>query len=522
MKIDITLKNYRCFDDQQPAKFTIGTGFTSFVGPNNSGKSSILKVFFELKHFFATSFQFSHSPIQMPEHLGNAQIQAVRDQDEILTNLNDRPMTMEIEFVDFPERFGNGDKLVLNKVLYKKYRNDSRFEVSFGTKKKMLSFNPQFPYVMDAYDLISSSEGRFNYSLLKEGLEKLSNNMFIGSFRNAISEAQGQYFGINIGTAFVSTWSAWKTGDNKRQNDFIQSVTEDIRRIFRFKKLEIGTSDDRKSLKIFINNKSYNIMELGGGLAQFIIVLGNVAISNPSFIFIDEPELGLHPSLQLDFLTSLASYTKEGIVFATHSIGLARSSSERIYTVRQIEEKSFVKPFEQIGNLVEFLGEMSFSAYQEIGFKKILLVEGITEIKTFQQFLRLFHKDHDVVFIPLGGSQFKNWKIEFELGELKRISDQIAVIIDSEKQSIDEPLKPEIQQFLDICKKLDFKILVTDLRATENYFTQTSIRAEKNSDKYSSLKPYEKFEESKHGWAKEDNWRIAMTCPPKTSPPEWV
>jgi len=51
-------------------------------------------------------------------------------------------------------------------------------------------------------------------------------------------------------------------------------------------------------------------------------VLGNAALKKPSFILIDEPEISLHPSLQLKFLMKLAGYASEGVVFATHNIGL--------------------------------------------------------------------------------------------------------------------------------------------------------------------------------------------------------
>ena len=54
MRIEITLKNYRCFSDEKPATFVIGNGFTAFIGVNNSGKSSLLRFFYEFRHFFAS------------------------------------------------------------------------------------------------------------------------------------------------------------------------------------------------------------------------------------------------------------------------------------------------------------------------------------------------------------------------------------------------------------------------------------------------------------------------------------
>jgi predicted ATPase len=72
---------------------------------------------------------------------------------------------------------------------------------------------------------------------------------------------------------------------------------------------------------------------MGAGLAQFIMVLGNVAFRQPSFILIDEPELNLHPSLQLDYVNTLASYASQGLLFGTHSVGLARTASEYTYAL---------------------------------------------------------------------------------------------------------------------------------------------------------------------------------------------
>src|SRR5258706_16356700 len=49
---EIVLKNYRCFEDTDPLTITIDRGFTALVGPNNSGKSSVLRFFFEFREFW--------------------------------------------------------------------------------------------------------------------------------------------------------------------------------------------------------------------------------------------------------------------------------------------------------------------------------------------------------------------------------------------------------------------------------------------------------------------------------------
>jgi len=93
----------------------------------------------------------------------------------------------------------------------------------------------------------------------------------------------------------------------------IHRVTTDIAKIFGFEDLRINPSEDNSTLQVFVERKSYRLEDLGSGFAQFILVLGNVAIRQADYVLIDEPEINLHPSLQLDFLTTIASYAARGI-----------------------------------------------------------------------------------------------------------------------------------------------------------------------------------------------------------------
>ncbi len=52
LEIELTIKNYRCFSDAKPARLKIRPGHIAFLGINNSGKSSLLKFFYEFRHLF--------------------------------------------------------------------------------------------------------------------------------------------------------------------------------------------------------------------------------------------------------------------------------------------------------------------------------------------------------------------------------------------------------------------------------------------------------------------------------------
>ena len=57
------------------------------------------------------------------------------------------------------------------------------------------------------------------------------------------------------------------------------------------------------------------------------------------------------------------------------------------------------------------------------------------------------------MLLPLGGSTLINANAETHLQELKRISDNISAIIDSERSYADEKLSANREAFVQICEK---------------------------------------------------------------------
>jgi len=339
-------------------------------------------------------------------------------------------------------------------------------------------------------------------------LKNLVGALYIGAFRNAINiGSNDNYFDIAVGQSFIKLWRNYKSGDIKKQNELIWQITRDISSIFALD-LEINPSPDDQTLQINVGGRSFKLNELGAGIAQFIVVLGTVAIRVPTFVLIDEPELNLHPSLQLSFLTTLASYAQKGVLFSTHSIGLARAMADRVYAVKGIKQgESEVSPLEGVPRYLEFLGELSYNGYQELGFDKILLVEGPTEVRTMQQFLRQLKKDHKIVLLQLGGRSMINGSREQELRELTRISKNISAVIDSERVATGAPLESSRQAFAEVCKKIGIDCHVLERRATENYFTDGAIKMAAGFT-YHALSAYETLT-APNNWGKSKNWLIA-------------
>lgn len=511
VKIQITVKNYRCFDDANPLRIEINNGFIALVGPNNSGKSSCLKFFYEQRYLWEQISSNALLSVARGVNIIGVSGFGIGDPEEIFSDSNERNIVIEVKIDS--SVMGTSVHPIINFVRATGDRSNPNmwtFEYYFGDNEQHIpkGENTQESVCWEAEGVLRVALHKFDYSAMAGVMKDLARILYVGPFRNAINEGAGNYFDLAIGTGFITTWSHWKTGGIKAQNRAIESITADIRQIFEFATLEINASEQLKTLIVSINGKSYKLSELGAGLAQFIIVFGNAAIKKPSFILVDEPELHLHPSLQLDFLTSLASYASRGIIYATHSLGLARSTTDKIYSFQKRGGRTIVKNFEQTPNYAEFLGELSFSAFKEMGCDRILLVEGVNDVKVIQQFLRKLKKDHRIVILPLGGNQLAKGGVEHELGEILRLTSNISAIVDSERATREANPKRERVDFQATCEKLGIDVLLTERRAIENYLSDTAIKAE-FGEKYRALSHYELLSECEHSWNKNVNWKVA-------------
>ena len=438
---------------------------------------------------------------------------SIQDPQEIFCNSNSRHLQIEISFTEINRATQQGELRFLNELILTIPRGTNTWVAQLRLED--IPLNPLvgdlgYEQIKDETILVVDGKARVQLSHLFQLFKALADTLYIGAFRNAINVGTNQnYFDIQVGQAFIQGWRTYKTGPSKKNNEAAYKLTEDIKHIFEFDQLEINPSEDGQTLQVFINGKSYKLSEVGSGLTQFILVLANVATKQPSYVLIDEPELNLHPQLQLDFLTTIGSYAREGVLFATHSIGLSRAVADQIYSVH-IHDKggSEVNKLESTPRLSEFLGELSFSGYRELGFSKVLLVEGVTDIKTIQQFLRMYKIDHQVVLLSLGGSEFINGLREPELEEIKRISENVFAVIDSERESPGASLEARRAEFLEACKRAKINCHVLDRRAIENYFPGEAVKKVKG-DKYRALQPYEKLKHASPAWGKEENWRIA-------------
>lgn len=512
----VTLRNYRCFDWDNPMVLEFGDEFVALIGPNNSGKSSALRAIYELRHLFLqifaafnanngfrfnTVFQFVSDPAELANDGDPSRFQ-------ISVDLPVQNPTASVDYFvvrQIAVEYRTTEGVVVPIRVVAEHRQRGELVRDEQTIREVTSFSDEF--------LVNyPNEGVANFRDIFAFCADIANSRYFPAFRNAINEGAATYYDIPVGTALVATWNSWKAGNSRAQKLAIAKVEQEIASLLGFSSLQINADQSDKTLDVIINNRPHKLYEVGAGVAQLIITLAAALVSKPPYILIDEPELNLHPSLQLQFLSTLASYAQRGVIYATHSVGLARSTTSRIYCIsKQPDGPARVQIFgEHSPNFAEWLGELSYSSRLELGCEGIILVEGPSEVLCFQEFLRKLGKDHKYVLIQLGGSSLINERSSQQLAEITRLvaPDRVHVFVDSERDSDSATVAPDRQAFLSNASGLGFHAAISERRATENYFPRMAIQKAFGPE-FDALTPFQRLKDAPKPWPKAGNFKIA-------------
>ena len=471
-EIRYTFQNYRAFAQEAPLTIPVVDGITFILGPNNVGKSSLIRGFVELpKLLFGDNGQVS----------SNHQLKS--------------------GFATYVNRKKIGGPIVVG--------------CEYGSSKwtatiKSRSGNEHANDVDVVVDCLSGG-------MDPEGARKVRslfvNVMYVPSFRSPTVNAQDSIFGMSIGRTFVSLWDEWANGRRIDHSESISLLVEELKSLFQFNRFEVAVAKSNEHLLITTDEGRFQLDELGDGLSHFIVVLGNAMIKQPDWILIDEPEIGLHPKMQELFVRVLASKAKYGLIATSHSVGLARSVADQVLMMtKEPTGKRRLEPFGQHfkTTIAQSISEMGYSQFAELGAEHLLLVEGRTDIKAFREILRKFDLDQHFLIWSLNGSDWLKSppeSIEDELNELKRLeAKSISVIFDSEKGSSVVDMAEVFRPFYELCLRLGFNAFPTDRHSTENYVTQSAL--DKVCPGMKAIAPFEDFRSANPKWSKSKNWLL--------------
>ncbi|MDD5197382.1 MAG: AAA family ATPase [Candidatus Gracilibacteria bacterium] len=333
---ELKVKNFKCFNGEL-VQFCIpngteGSGLNILVGENNSGKSSILEAVYFLRNKTKKDFKRLNTEGEQEffveltftgEDIENVIDDFAQDNKKeafkkcIHENEGEKIFAVKRSFKDDEE---------IKKILFLKegtYENisgiDGSFQAFFQISNIWANTNPE-------------DETRFGSATICGNLLSDISDKFKVNHKDQYNKF------LDI---FDTTFNSDTSGLQKELND-VASETETIlndqfgKAKLRFQFENPEPSILFKNIKIFVNDgQETDINQKGHGLQRAVVLSllqvyaqrmsqsmneEGEAIKKPHFLFIDEPELGLHPQAQKKLFNALKILSKNHQVFiSTHS-----------------------------------------------------------------------------------------------------------------------------------------------------------------------------------------------------------
>lgn len=514
----------------------------AFVGPNNSGKSRLLRELFVTAQNLMVSSTEQHS-VQIRSAIRTC-IDLLpafeRQRDQLIKGLPTNLVSAPFGFHETMQHFASFDKQKsefsqvaenLRRVADEYRRHNppaldpeladqlSKYlqticrgidELAKEGKPTHVSGQQQPPaeprlrkakyiYIPTLRGMRLSSE---NESHLHAYFDRTWNDYFKGKRKRphsdveSIEKARTEYHGKTILTGLdLYEWLTNKLLGGLKDRALVRDYQEFLSRTF-FQGAPVALIPRREHDTVHIkvgNEKERPVELLGDGLQQLIILTLPIFEHRnvPLFLFIEEPDLFLHPGYQRVFIDSvLADKERELYVFATtHSsqfldITVSRDDCSIFRCEKQIcdEEGEEHDPKFTVRNTT--FGDQSLLKHIGVRPSSVMFanctiwVEGVTDRLYFSRFVELVLKQQGrtytenlhFAFVEYGGGNITHWSFLDEEGiDVERLCARLLLIADQDSE------KDERHQKL--AENLGDRFILLPVRESENLLTPKVITA---------------------------------------------
>ena len=506
METDKTLLNafllggYRSFGT--PQRFARLAKITLLIGPNNSGKSNVLRFLHDVysKAVKGEALQFEpldrHFPNQTGFRFGQS-ISLQKDKDGNYSEFDSATLPFFRDKSKHPSYAGQ-----ILRICQRKAELDGTDDVwfEFGSGKGLVTEGWQEAFrVLDDRELshlwsslTGASKGSREAHWYPETLEKITPGFRTASFAMipAIrrvggkgSESQGfSGEGMIERLARVQNPDAQKQGEKEkfaRINSFLQSVTDN-------QSASIEIPYDRDTVLVHMDGKTLPLESLGTGIHEVVILAAAATILENTVVCMEEPELHLNPILQKKLVRYLISSTHNQYFITTHSAALMDTPEAETYHVQLQKGESVLTRVTSNRQKSAVCEDLGYHPSDLLMANCIIWVEGPSDRIYLTYWISkrvpgLVEGIHYVVMFYGGrlAAHVSGNDIDEEIEKfisLRRLNRRAVVVIDSDRSDEDSLLNATK---LRLVKEFDLgpgHAWVTDGREIENYIDGNAIR----------------------------------------------
>lgn len=371
-------------------------------------------------------------------------------------------------------------------------------------------FNPKKYYI----PTLRTAHSLFNFDLNLKKYSKIEDDAYLHTYLKnyKISNSVEIFTGLHLYREILNARNSKRETRNKFEKfqDFVGENFFDGKKIdivAEFKKeYNLDGKNDNEIISVDIEGEieSRDLCDLGDGIQALIILMYKIfMVEDNSFIFIDEPELNLHPGMQrlfLEQITNNKDLKKKNLtyVITTHSNHFLDLTIEKenvsIYSFAQkksdVGETQFVIKNVNRGNncLLKELGVNNSSVFMA---NCSIWLEGISDRNYIKAFLKSYcdynkksypKEDIDFAFFEYAGSNIDHYifdnKVEKEDADIVlediralAISNRIFLLADSDASKQNSKKGIRLKKLEDAASDNFIPRVVWNIREVENLLT---------------------------------------------------
>lgn len=264
--------------------------------------------------------------------------------------------------------------------------------------------------------------------------------------------------------------------DNQDDHESFVSITQLLRDVLNEERVEIQIPASRSTINVNINGFTRPLEALGTGIHQLILLASECGTRHENAIFIEEPELHLHPVLQQRFLSYIYNNTSNQYFISTHSASMLDTPIASFFSIRH-DGNTIIEHIKNRKNLVETVFSLGYRSSDVIQTNYIVWVEGPSDriyvnnaiLEEDSSLIEGVH--YSIMFY--GGRLLNHLSAQdsetSNFIELLSMNRNAAIIMDSDKRNKHAPINATKRRVRDEFISNNSFCLVTSGREIESY-----------------------------------------------------
>lgn len=480
----LSFSNYRSFAD--PVSLLFDRRITFVVGPNNAGKSNVLR-------FLAILLNKANNEL-------NDTLDFYREPKEVSVTISLSRTFFERTFAKMPRLMTaiRSSKAQFAPLSVKITKTD----VVVGNNPPEAFFNliPQqyFTHSGSFSDDFRSSGGlEYNMNLFLKRIDLTSHfagTTYVPNVRFITTVGQEPPMFSNV--KFPGTTIAFGKAvdqlaqmdrpsfENLELGDRLRRICEFMQFVLEKREIAVQVASDRKSIIVKIDGVSRPLSSLGTGVEQSLII-GLASFGFPGkLVLIDEPELHLHPRAQKRVMTYLSAVEDSRFVIATHSAACLDAVDADVLHV--FENGGGSASVSVTGNLERFraVRDLGHSPSELIQTRFAIWVEGPSDRVYINHWIQAvepeFKEGIDYSVLFYGGRILSHHgfdDVEADLVRAVSLSRNFAVVIDSDRKTATDEINDTKVRVQNEVERQGGFCWITEGREIENYLSASTLKA---------------------------------------------